>query len=117
MLDDIIKILQNIKVKYDYILKNIVTETINITTYLEKINDIESKIPLISHNKLDIEEVIDIHNNTLQINKELDKILNPNNKNKNKTLNFISKLFTKKSVNPPSYDTISIRTNPPEYEV
>lgn len=115
MLDDIKKILQNIKVNYDYISKNIVKEIINISTYLEKINEIESKIPLISDNKLDIEEVENIYNNTLQINKDLNKILNPNNK----TLNFISKLFTKnkKSDNPPSYDTISIRTNPPEYEV
>ena len=116
MLNDIIKILQNIKVNYDYILKNIVINTQIISTYLEKIKNIESKISLISDNKLDIKEVEDIYNNTLQINKDLNKILNPSN---NKTFNFISKLFTKnkKSDIPPSYDTISIRTNPPEYEI
>lgn len=113
MVDDIKKILQNIKVNYDYISKNIVTKTIIISTYLEKINNIESKIPLISDNKLDIVEVENIYNMTFQINKEFEGILKP----KNKLFKFISKLFNKKNDIPPSYDTNSIRTNPPEYEV
>jgi hypothetical protein len=113
--DDIIKLFPIIQMKLDRI--------INSSNEQDKINYINEKLPLIRDNKLNITDVENIYNMTIQLDKKLENILNPSrgifsmlfkrNQLQTQKQTFPHPQNTKNK--PPEYDTISIKTIPPPY--